>query len=84
MQLQCFISASSTRSRQLRNKFDYLGILGNARLSLCIENNATGQFSRLMRAETGYKFDAGINKYDGRPFTLEGLSGELDAHISKL
>ncbi len=65
-------------------KFDYLGVLGNARLSLCVENNATGQFSRLMRAETGYEFDAGINRYDGRPFTLEGLSGELDAHISKL
>lgn len=65
-------------------KFDYLSILGNAKLSLCIENNATGQFSHLMRAETGYKFDAGINKYDGRPFTLEGLSGELYAHIEKL
>ncbi len=68
----------------LTEKFDYLSILGNAKLSLCIENNATGQFSRLMRAETGYKFDAGINKYDGRPFTLEGLSGELYVHIGKL
>jgi len=65
-------------------KFDYLSILGNTKLSLCIENNATGQFSHLMRAETGYKFDARINKYDGRPFTLEGLSGELYAHIGKL
>ncbi|GBE01059.1 2-oxoglutarate oxidoreductase subunit KorA [bacterium BMS3Abin08] len=65
-------------------RFDYLSILGNAKLTLCIENNATGQFSRLMRAETGYRFNAGINKYDGRPFTLEGLSGELYAHIGKL
>ncbi len=60
-------------------KFDYLSILNNADVSVCVENNATGQFARLMRAGTGYEFSAGINKYDGRPFTLEGLGGEIDA-----
>ena len=36
--------------------FDYLKILKNAKLGICIENNATGQFARLMRTETGYEF----------------------------
>ncbi len=65
-------------------KFDYLTLLKNARLTVCIENNATGQFARHMRAETGYEFESKINKYDGRPFTLEGLLGELNAYISRL
>ncbi len=65
-------------------KFDYLSVLNNAELTICVENNATGQFARLMRAETGYEFRAKINKYDGRPFTLEGLSGEIDAVIRGL
>jgi hypothetical protein len=37
-----------------------------------------------MRAETGYEFKAGINRYDGRPFTLEGLAGEINEHIKGL
>jgi len=52
---------------------DYMNVLRNANLSVCIENNATGQFARLMRMETGFEFKARINKYDGRPFTVEGL-----------
>ncbi len=65
-------------------KFDYLTLLNNAKLTICIENNATGQFARLMRAETGYEFKYRINKYDGRPFTLEGLLEELNATIGRL
>jgi len=65
-------------------KLDYLALLKNARITICIENNATGQFARLMRAETGYEFQARINKYDGRPFILEQLAEEIDAHIRRL
>jgi 2-oxoglutarate ferredoxin oxidoreductase subunit alpha len=69
----------------LTDTFDYLQVLRNARIAVCIENNATGQFARLMRAETGYDFlDAKITKYDGRPYTADGLLGELDAHIRRL
>jgi 2-oxoglutarate ferredoxin oxidoreductase subunit alpha len=64
--------------------FDYLKILKNAKLSICIENNATGQFARLIRAETGYEFTARINRYDGRPFTLESLTGEIHVHLGRL
>jgi len=34
-----------------------------------IENNATGQLARLIKAETGYDVSHRILKYDGRPFT---------------
>ena len=66
------------------NKFNYLNVLKNAKMTICIENNATGQFAKLMRTETGYEFKARINKYDGRPFTLDGLSGEINACIGRL
>lgn len=66
------------------NEFDYLKILKNAKLGICIENNATGQFARLMRAETGYEFAARINRYDGRPFTFESLTGEINVHLGRL
>ncbi|MEN8261965.1 MAG: 2-oxoacid:acceptor oxidoreductase subunit alpha [Nitrospirota bacterium] len=65
-------------------KFYYLKVLENAKIAICIENNATGQFACLVRAETGYEFRAKINRYDGRPFTLEGLSGEINEHIKGL
>ncbi len=65
-------------------KFYYLKVLDNAKLAICVENNATGQFARLIRAETGYEFKAKINRYDGRPFTLESLAGEINEHIKGL
>ncbi|HYQ48168.1 MAG TPA: 2-oxoacid:acceptor oxidoreductase subunit alpha [Thermodesulfovibrionales bacterium] len=63
------------------DRFDYLSVLNRAAKTICIENNATGQFARLMRAETGYVFTSEIQRYDGRPFTLDGLLGEVHAHI---
>ncbi len=61
--------------------FDYLSLVRNAKKSICIEQNATSQFARLMRAETGFAFSDTINRYDGRPFTVEDLLGELHVHI---
>jgi 2-oxoglutarate ferredoxin oxidoreductase subunit alpha len=63
------------------NKFNYLKILKDAKMTICIENNATGQFARLIKAETGYTFNRLINRFDGRPFTLEYLIGEINALI---
>ena len=68
----------------LTGQFDYMKTLCNAKLTICVENNATGQFERLMKAETGFSFGANIHKYDGRPFLVEGLLGEIDAHIGRL
>ncbi len=64
-----------------RERFDYVRLLQNARLSLCIENNASGQFARLLRSETGFEFNAQVHKYDGRPFTVEELTGEINGHL---
>ena len=44
-------------------------ILQNAKKIYVIENNATGQFARLIRTETGIKATGNVLKYDGRPFT---------------
>jgi 2-oxoglutarate ferredoxin oxidoreductase subunit alpha len=43
--------------------------VNKARNSYVIENNATGQLARLIKAETGYDVSGRILKYDGRPFT---------------
>lgn len=43
--------------------------VSKARNSYVIENNATGQLARLIKAETGYAVSGRILKYDGRPFT---------------
>jgi len=43
--------------------------LNTAHHSYVIENNATGQLARLIKAETGYDVSGKILKFDGRPFT---------------
>lgn len=61
----------------MTDRFDYMKALSNSRVSVCVENNATSQFARLMRTETGYIFDRNINRYDGRPFTVDVLVMKL-------
>lgn len=61
------------------DKFNYLEGLKKAEMTICVENNATGQLARLIRTETGYIFNKLINRYDGRPFTVESLTGEINA-----
>jgi 2-oxoglutarate ferredoxin oxidoreductase subunit alpha len=65
-------------------KFNYLDILKNASLTICFENNATGQFARLMKSETGYVFNRLLNRFDGRPFILEELIGEINGFLGRL
>lgn len=63
------------------NKFDYLKVLKEAKVTVCIEHNATGQFARLVKAETGFVFNNHIKKFDGRPFTVEGLLKRIEEVI---
>jgi 2-oxoglutarate ferredoxin oxidoreductase subunit alpha len=63
----------------LTSKLDYIKIMSEAKVSICLEQNATGQFARLIRAETGFAFTRQINRFDGRPYMLEELTGEIDA-----
>ena len=41
----------------------------NAKKVVAVEQNATSQFARLVRMETGLSVDYHINKYDGRQMT---------------
>ncbi|MFN3480565.1 MAG: 2-oxoacid:acceptor oxidoreductase subunit alpha [Thermodesulfovibrionales bacterium] len=63
------------------NKFDYLKILREAKVTVCIEHNATGQFAGLMRRETGFVVSNGINRFDGRPFTVDDLLARIEEVI---
>ena len=64
-----------------QDRFDYIELLKNADLTICIENNASGQFAKLIRIETGFELSHQISRYDGRPFTIENLKEELHAYI---
>ncbi|MBI5103201.1 MAG: 2-oxoacid:acceptor oxidoreductase subunit alpha [Nitrospirae bacterium] len=66
------------------DRFDYIGLLSKAKTTICVENNAQGQFARLMRAETGFSFSGHINRYDGRPFTVESLAGDIRGRVGRL
>ncbi|TKJ42924.1 2-oxoacid:ferredoxin oxidoreductase subunit alpha [Candidatus Aerophobetes bacterium Ae_b3b] len=52
-------------------------ILSKAKQSFCVENNATGQLARIIRAETGRKVTGKILKFDGRPFSSQYIIKEL-------
>ena len=43
-------------------------ILKNAKRTIIIENNYSGQFARYLRSETSFVADGHIRKYDGEPF----------------
>jgi len=49
--------------------------------SIIIENNATSQLARLVRAETGIKVNGSILKFDGRPFSPEHIVRELRKEV---
>lgn len=61
--------------------FDYMAVLRKAKRTISVEQNASSQFARLLKGETGFSCSATVNKYDGRPFLIENLTGELDAHL---
>lgn len=48
-----------------------------AERSVCIENNAAGQFARLIRAEFGLTVDESILKYNGIPFSVEEVAEKI-------
>jgi len=57
----------------------FLPVLSAAKTVVCVEGNATAQFARLLRRETGFAVSGSIGRYDGLPFTaryiLERLAG---------
>jgi 2-oxoglutarate ferredoxin oxidoreductase subunit alpha len=59
-----------------------IGALDGVRKSFVVENNATGQLVRLIRAETGKKVTGSILKFDGRPFTPSLIVSELKKEVT--
>jgi len=62
-------------------RLDYLALLRGAGRTVCVENNATGQFAGLMRTECGHEVSDSVLRYDGRPFMVEELVEELRGRI---
>jgi 2-oxoglutarate ferredoxin oxidoreductase subunit alpha len=58
------------------------GILSKSKHVIIVENNATGQFARYLRSETGFSADGHIRKYDGEPFMphhiVEAVKAQLE------
>lgn len=52
-------------------------ILKKAVRLICIENNATGQFAKLIRMEIGIEINELILQYDGSPFSVEYIVSKL-------
>jgi 2-oxoglutarate ferredoxin oxidoreductase subunit alpha len=52
-------------------------VLRQARTSYVIENNASGQLARLIRAETGIEPGNRILKFDGRPFSPSEIADDI-------
>ena len=56
--------------------------LGDPAKAVVVENNLTGQLARLLRQETGIGVSRHVRKYDGEPFSLEGLMNALKKTLS--
>ena len=56
--------------------------LREARRTFTVEDNATAQFARLLRAETGHQVSGSILKFDGRPFTPAYILARLRKEVA--
>jgi 2-oxoglutarate ferredoxin oxidoreductase subunit alpha len=54
-------------------------LLNAAKKTINIEVNFTSQMAKVIRMETGYQMHNFINKYDGEPYTFEGLLAQVEA-----
>ncbi len=52
-------------------------LVESAKRLVAVENNATGQFAWLLRAETGVQVDDQIHRFDGRPFSPGDILARL-------
>ncbi len=57
-------------------------LLNAAKKTINIEVNYTSQMAKLIRMETGYQMHHFINKYDGEPYTFEGLLAQVESCMS--
>ncbi len=62
----------------------FLERLRQARETVCIEGNATGQFAGLLRKEVGFSVSRSILRYDGLPFTAADILRELNVETGRV
>jgi len=54
----------------------------NSKQCYVVENNSTSQFRKLLRTELNLNIDGSILKYDGRPFSAEGIYSKIKKIIN--
>ena len=59
-----------------------LDILKDARHTIIVENNYSGQFARYLRSETSFAPDGHIRKYDGEPFMPHHIVNAVKEQLS--
>lgn len=65
----------------LSHDLSWVETVEKAKISINIEQNATSQFARLIRMETGVELKNHINRFDGRPFTVDELKERVYAYL---
>ena len=56
-------------------------LLKEAKYTVCVEGNYTGQLANILRASTGIQVDKRILKYDGRPFSADDILARLKEEV---
>ncbi len=82
------LTAAGIRTNQLHFKYllpfhgpEAAAILKNCKRTIGVEGNSTGQFARLLRAETGHDVSDRILKYDGEPFEPAWIASHVRAIV---
>ena len=61
---------------------EILNILKDAKHTIIVENNYSGQFARYLRSETSFVPDGHIRKYDGEPFMPHHIVNAVKEQLS--
>jgi len=82
------LTKAGTRTNQLHFKYihpfpqtEVRAILEACKRTIVVENNFTGQFSRHLRAETGFNVDHVLTRYDGEPFEPAYITRRVKALV---
>jgi 2-oxoglutarate/2-oxoacid ferredoxin oxidoreductase subunit alpha len=59
-------------------------LLEKAKKTIIVEGNATSQFGKLIKLETGHMFDHTILKYNGMPFSVEELVDKIRKCLKRI
>ena len=57
-------------------------VINNAKRSIIVENNHSGQFYRYLRSETGLDVNGHVRKYDGEPFMPHHIVGGVQEQLA--